>query len=154
MVRCLLTKSGVSKGFWLEAVNWSVHILNRSPIFAVKNMTPEEAWSGRKPTMDLFKIFGCISHYQSYISRDVVFDEEGFWENNIDETKQILANFDENNEDEELQTRELEEQQIPAITVEDERPQRARRRPAWMSDYEVTGIEDPITHFAFFFFRL
>lgn len=46
--------------------------------------------------------------------------------------------------------RELEEQRIPAITVEDERPQRARRRPAWMSDYEVTGIEDPITHFALF----
>nr|KYP38559.1 Retrovirus-related Pol polyprotein from transposon TNT 1-94 [Cajanus cajan] len=26
MVRSLLTKSGVSKDFWLEAVNWSVHI--------------------------------------------------------------------------------------------------------------------------------
>ena len=38
------------------------------------------------------------------ISRDVVFDEERFWENNIDETKQILANFDEDNENEELQT--------------------------------------------------
>ena len=53
------------------------------------------------------------------ISCDVVFYEERFFENNIDETKQILANFDEDNEDEELQTRELEEQQIPAITIED-----------------------------------
>jgi len=33
---------------------------------------------------------------------------------------------------------------------EEERPQLARRRAAWMSDYEVTGIEDPITHFALF----
>jgi len=49
-----------------------------------------------------------------------------------------------------LQTRELEEQQIPTITIEDERPQRARRRPAWMFDYGVTEIENPITHFALF----
>ena len=147
----------------------------------------EEAWSGRKPVVDHFRIFGCIAYahildkkrsklddkgekciflgvsdqskaYKLYnpttkkiiISRDVVFDEERFWENNIDETKQILANFDEDNEDEEFQTRDLEEQRIPAITVEDERPQRARRRLAWMSDCEVTGIEDPITHSALF----
>jgi len=25
-------------------------------------MTPEEAWSGRKPGMDNFKIFGCIAY--------------------------------------------------------------------------------------------
>lgn len=28
MVRCLLTRSNISKTFWPEAVNWSVHILN------------------------------------------------------------------------------------------------------------------------------
>ena len=160
MVRCLLTKSGVSKEFWPEVVNWSVHILNRNPTFVVKNMTPEEVWSGRKLTVDHFRIFGCIAYahipdkkrykldgkgekciflgvsdqskaYKLYnpttkkiiISRDVVFDEERFWENNIDETKKILENFDEDNEDEELQTRVLEEQRIPAIIVEDERPQ-------------------------------
>lgn len=41
-----------------------------------------------------------------------------------------------------------------AATQEDERPQRARRRPAWITNYEVTGIdqsEDPaLTHFALF----
>jgi hypothetical protein len=25
-------------------------------------MTPEEAWSGRKPVVDHFKIFGCIAY--------------------------------------------------------------------------------------------
>jgi len=28
-----MTKSDISKEFWPEAVNWSVHILNRSPTF-------------------------------------------------------------------------------------------------------------------------
>ena len=46
MVRSLLTKSGIPKRFWPEAVNWSIHILNRSPTLVVQNMTPEEAWSG------------------------------------------------------------------------------------------------------------
>ena len=62
MVRCLLTKSGISKEFWPKADNWSVHILNRSPTFALKNMTPEEAWSERKPIMDHLRIFGCIAY--------------------------------------------------------------------------------------------
>jgi len=46
--------SGIPKGFWLEAVNLSIHILNRSPTLAVQNMTREEAWSGRKPAVDHF----------------------------------------------------------------------------------------------------
>lgn len=62
MVRSLLTSSGIQKTFWPEAVNWSIHILNRSPILVVQNMTPEEAWSGRKPAVDHFRIFGCIAY--------------------------------------------------------------------------------------------
>jgi len=43
MVRSLLTSRQVLKTFWPEAVNWAVHILNRSPTLAVRNKTPEEA---------------------------------------------------------------------------------------------------------------
>ena len=46
MVRSLLTRGRIPKSFWPKVVNWSIHILNRSPTFAVQNMTPEEAWSG------------------------------------------------------------------------------------------------------------
>ena len=62
MVRSLLANKNVPKNFWPEAVNWSVHILNRCPTFSVKNMTPEEAWSGRKPAVDHFRVFGCIAY--------------------------------------------------------------------------------------------
>ena len=41
---------------------WSVHILNRSPTFSVRDMTPQEAWSGREPAVDHFRIFGCIAY--------------------------------------------------------------------------------------------
>ena len=60
MERSLLRRGRIPKSFWPEAVNWSIHVLNRSPIFFVPNMTPKEAWSGRNPVVDHFRIFGCI----------------------------------------------------------------------------------------------
>ncbi|GKV28744.1 hypothetical protein SLEP1_g37756 [Rubroshorea leprosula] len=211
MVRSLLARSCIPKNFWPEAVNWSIHILNRSPTLAVKDMTPEEAWSGRKPTVDHLRIFGCVAYahvpdqkrkkldnkgekciflgvgnqskaYKLYnpstkkivISRDVVFDEEQIWpgsENGT--TKCISADFDGGDDEEKQQSIENVQQQLdmdeqqpastsnaqedaqsPAAAKEDEqRSQRVRKRPAWMSDYEVTGIdhsEDTLTHFALF----
>ncbi|CAJ2640628.1 unnamed protein product [Trifolium pratense] len=62
MVRCMINERNVPKIFWPEAVNWSLHILNRCPTFAVKDVTPEEAWSGIKPSMTHFKKFGCIAY--------------------------------------------------------------------------------------------
>ncbi|GKV07537.1 hypothetical protein SLEP1_g19297 [Rubroshorea leprosula] len=62
MVRSLMSKSSLPKEFWPEAVNWSVHILNRSPTSPLPDLTPEEAWSGRRPAVDYFRIFGCIAY--------------------------------------------------------------------------------------------
>lgn len=62
MVRSMLVEKKVPKMFWPEAVKWSVHILNRCPTLAVQNKTPEEAWSGIKPTINYFRVFGCVAH--------------------------------------------------------------------------------------------
>jgi len=62
MVRSMLVEKKVPKMFWPEAVKWSVHILNRCPTLAVQNKTPEEAWSGVKPTINFFRVFGCVAH--------------------------------------------------------------------------------------------
>lgn len=43
MVRSMISEKQLPKTFWPEAVNWTVHVLNRSPTMAVKNKTPEEA---------------------------------------------------------------------------------------------------------------
>lgn len=47
---------------WPETINWTMHILNRSPNLAVKNKTPEEAWSGCKPSVAHLRVFGCLYH--------------------------------------------------------------------------------------------
>lgn len=62
MVRAVLSEKEVPKTFWPDAVQWQNHVLNMSPTLIVKDMTPEEAWTGRKPSIEHFRIFGCIGH--------------------------------------------------------------------------------------------
>ena len=61
MVCSMLSTKKMPRTFWLESINWTIHVLNRSPTLAVKNKTLEEAWSGSKPSVDYFKTFG-FSH--------------------------------------------------------------------------------------------
>ncbi|CAJ2671832.1 unnamed protein product [Trifolium pratense] len=61
MVRCMLSDKSVPKKFWPESVKWAVYVLNRSPTLSVKDTTPEEAWSGMKPSVKHFKVFGCLA---------------------------------------------------------------------------------------------
>jgi transposase InsO family protein len=62
MVGSMLSDKRILKTFWPEAVNWTFYVLNRCPTFAVKDITPQEAWSGIKPLVDHFRVFGCLAH--------------------------------------------------------------------------------------------
>lgn len=199
MVRSFLTSSSIPKVFWPEAVNWSIHVLNRCPTFSVRNKTPEEAWSGHKPTVDYFRVFGCVAYahvpdekrrklddkgemcvflgvsnqakaYKLYnpstkkivVSRDVVFDEEKMWEwNEKEPSKSLPVEFDEDEGESQQQVENGQpEQQSPTppsdsqVDPNSSRPQRIRRRPEWMQDYEVTDLpqigDDSITYYALF----
>lgn len=77
MVRSFLNRSGISKTFWPEAMNWSVHILKRSPNFSIHNMNPEEAWSGNKPLVNHFIIFGFIAYAHVPDQRRTELEEKG-----------------------------------------------------------------------------
>uniref|UniRef100_A0A2N9FY74 Integrase catalytic domain-containing protein n=1 Tax=Fagus sylvatica TaxID=28930 RepID=A0A2N9FY74_FAGSY len=78
MVRSMLSEKQIPKNFWPEAVNWTAHVLNRSPTLAVKDMTPEEAWSGIKPNVDYFRVFGCIGHVHVSDSKRKKLDDKSF----------------------------------------------------------------------------
>ena len=62
MVHSMLSNKNIPKTFWPEAVNWTIYVLNRCPTLAVKDVTLEEVWSGVKPSVDHFRVFGCIAH--------------------------------------------------------------------------------------------
>lgn len=76
MVRSMLTEKKLPRTFWPEAVNWTIHVLNRSPTLAVRNMTPEEAWSGSKPSVEHFRVFGCLAHVHVPDSKRIKLDDK------------------------------------------------------------------------------
>jgi hypothetical protein len=58
MVRSMLSYSNLPLGLWMEALKPARYILNRVPSISVAR-TPYELWTGRKPTLNYFHIWGC-----------------------------------------------------------------------------------------------
>ncbi|KAL5724118.1 hypothetical protein ACHQM5_007419 [Ranunculus cassubicifolius] len=230
MVRSMLVMGNVPKRFWPEAVNWSVHILNRSPTLAVQSMTPEEAWSVHKPSVTHLRVFGCIAYahvpeekrkklddrgikciflgcsdqskaYKLYnplskkiiISRDVVFDEGQTWSWDVPAAREQIS-IPVNDVGEESPTStpinltptpinlaptssstpinspppspvhspagphggDHESPRSPFTnqpSIDSAKPSRNKKRPAWMQDYVVKGVDqgdNSLAHFALF----
>ena len=62
MARAMLHAQGLSYDLWAEAVSNAAYTRNRCPTSAVASMTPQEAWSGRRPNIGHMRIFGCIAY--------------------------------------------------------------------------------------------
>jgi transposase InsO family protein len=58
MATCMLHAISLPPKLWVEALNCANHIQNISPHRSVKDQTPFEAWSGNKPEVTHFQIFG------------------------------------------------------------------------------------------------
>ncbi|XP_074572622.1 uncharacterized protein LOC141829102 [Curcuma longa] len=61
MARSMLKSKDMPKEFWAEAMACAVYLSNRSPTKSLKNVTPQEAWSGWKPTISHLRVFGSIA---------------------------------------------------------------------------------------------
>ncbi|KAM1012444.1 hypothetical protein ACFX15_041792 [Malus domestica] len=62
MAKAMLHDKSMPYFLWAEAVHTAVYILNRSPTKALDNMTPFEAYSGRKPGIGHLKVFGSLCY--------------------------------------------------------------------------------------------
>ncbi|KAJ4756551.1 polyprotein [Rhynchospora pubera] len=62
MVRSMIKTKSMPKEFWAEAVDCAVYLQNRCKTISLENMTPQEAWSGSKPTVAHLKVFGSIAY--------------------------------------------------------------------------------------------
>ncbi|WJX34774.1 hypothetical protein P8452_22851 [Trifolium repens] len=71
MARSMLKGKNMPHKFWGEATSTAVHIINRSPTKKLKNKTPYEAWTGLKPSVSHFRIFGslCFRHVPDQVRR-------------------------------------------------------------------------------------
>ena len=62
LVRSMLKGANLPQEYWGEAASTSVYLLNRAPTRSLVNSTPYEMWTGRKPNVSHFKVFGCLAH--------------------------------------------------------------------------------------------
>lgn len=58
MARSMVYEKNVPKSYWAEAISTACYLINRCPTKALKDITPEEAWTGRKPNVSSLKVFG------------------------------------------------------------------------------------------------
>jgi hypothetical protein len=57
--KSMLHSTGLTYGFWVEAIRTAAHVRNRSPSRVIDWKTPHEMLTGRKPDISYFRIFGC-----------------------------------------------------------------------------------------------
>ncbi|RDX71620.1 hypothetical protein CR513_49011, partial [Mucuna pruriens] len=62
-------KPSMNESLWGEALKTVVHILNRVPTKAV-NKTPYELWTGKRPSINHFHIWGCLAEARPYRSHE------------------------------------------------------------------------------------
>ena len=51
------------KFLWGEAANTTMYIQNRCPHSTLDSKTPEEVFSGKKPDVSHFRVFGCPVYF-------------------------------------------------------------------------------------------
>lgn len=61
-VRAMLFDSGMSAGHWAEALLAATHIYNRVGHSSIENMTPNEKFSGCKPSVKHLRIYGARAY--------------------------------------------------------------------------------------------
>ena len=58
MATCMLQSKSLPQRLWDEAIKCVAYIQNRVPHKSVKGVTPFEAWTGKKPEVTHFRVFG------------------------------------------------------------------------------------------------
>jgi transposase InsO family protein len=69
MVRAMLIAGHVPKFLWTEAAHTAVQLLNSLPTKSNNGTTPEERFSGIKPDLSLYRIFGCFTFVHKHKSQ-------------------------------------------------------------------------------------
>ena len=60
--RIMLSGARLGQEFWAEAVDTVCYLVNRSPSSALEDKTPQEVWTGKKPSLSHLKVFGCDAY--------------------------------------------------------------------------------------------
>lgn len=62
--RCMLISAGMKNSLWGEAVITASYLINRSPSSVIGFRTPQELWTGKKPSIKHLRPFCCTAYAQ------------------------------------------------------------------------------------------
>ena len=65
MIRTMMSRSNLPEYLWGEAIKTVNYILNRVPRKSVPK-TPFELWTSRKPSLNHFRVWGCLAEVRLY----------------------------------------------------------------------------------------
>ena len=65
MVRSMVSNTNLPDSMWGDALKMAMYVLNRVPTKAVPK-TPFELWTGRKPSLNHFRVWGCPSEVRIF----------------------------------------------------------------------------------------
>eukprot|EP00253_Pinus_taeda_P029257 PITA_29257 len=54
----MLNGVGLGQEFWAKAMDIACYLVNRSPSSALEDKTPQEVWTGKKPSLSHLRLFG------------------------------------------------------------------------------------------------
>jgi hypothetical protein len=74
MVRNMISHTSLPLNLYGKALKTAAYILNRIPT-KVANKTPYELWTGRKPSLQHFRIWSCPAEAQPYRPQEKKLDE-------------------------------------------------------------------------------
>ena len=58
MATCMLEDNNLSPNIWDVAINCTSYVQKKVPLQELEEKTPFEAWSGHKPNVSHFRVFG------------------------------------------------------------------------------------------------
>eukprot|EP00253_Pinus_taeda_P024268 PITA_24268 len=137
--RSMLSGARLGKEFWPEAVETACYLVNRSPSSALEDKTPQEVWTGKKPSLSHLRVFGCDAYVHVLKDKRTKLDSKSAKCIFIREVKNVIKHEVQPKELEKIEF-ELKEEELDSTAEEeseDEEPQtpgarrsvRERRQP-------------------------
>jgi hypothetical protein len=65
MEKSMMNERNIPQTYWVEAINTSIHILNKAHLRPQSDKTPYELWFGRPYSFKHFKVFGSKCHIKN-----------------------------------------------------------------------------------------
>eukprot|EP00253_Pinus_taeda_P019657 PITA_19657 len=69
--RSMLSGAGLGQEFWAEAVDTACYLVKRSPSSALEDKTPQEVWTGKKPSLSHLRSRCGVQEVKDVIKHEV-----------------------------------------------------------------------------------